>query len=498
MGSFKLQRRTILKGLGGAALALPFLEAMSEKRASAQAAPQRLVVIYGGMSTAADGGPDFVTPDNAGVGYDLKRGVLALGSGALPSNPGPGGMGYGVQDHVSIVSGLKIPWDTGSGIPIGGKSPEFHYNSIGPQLSGMRAGPGRTEPPNGPTGDQIVADQLAGSTPFHSLSYRVQAASYVGSNSTGGDAGRVSWRDDGNGGTDAIDPVFSPTLAYSTLFNNFVPPDPELAAAADLRNRRHISAIDLVSHRTAQLLPKLGKEDRIRMEKHYDEIRALEQRLQLVPPVGGSCEMPPDPGDDPPVQGSAIEYQGQGGDGAGYSNEDLRAELLFDMVNMALACDLTRVAAVRMTWTQCHMQVGELLGYQSDLHELGHNSNEQGVADSVSWHVKHFARFISLLRDSQEVDGTSLLDHTAVIFLLEGGLGYDPEGDRDMSPHSTENMVALVGGHAGGLNPGGGKHIATAEAHPAQAMISVMNAVGVAQQDEKLGEITGKIDDLFV
>ncbi len=498
MGSFKLQRRTILKGLGGAALALPFLEAMGPERAAqAQVPPKRLCIVYGGMSRAADGSPNMDVPDIAGTGYDLKRAMLALGSGALPSNPGPGGNGFDVQDHVSIVSGLKIPWDTGSGIPAGGKSPEFHYNSIGPQLSGMRAGPGRKERPNGPSVDQIVASQIAGDTPFSSLSLRVQAASYVGSNSTGGDAGRVSWADDGNGGTDPIDPVFSPELLYATLFNNFVPPDPELAAAAEFRNRRHASVVDLVRHRTERLVGKLSQEDKIRMERHLDEIRALEIRLASVPPAGGSCQLPSDPGPDPPVEGSAIEYEGQGGDGAGYSNEDLRAELMFDMVNTAFACDLTRVAAVRMTWTQCHMQVAPLLGYNNDLHELGHSGNDDGVADALGWHVKHVARFIAGLRDSQDLDGSSLLDNTAVLFLIEGGLGYDPEGDRDESPHSTENMIALVGGHAGGLNPSGGKHIPTNELHPAQATISAMNAVGVAEADETLGEVTGKIDELF-
>jgi Protein of unknown function (DUF1552) len=496
MGSFKLKRRTILRGLGGAVLSLPFMEAMGPG-ARAQETPKRLCIVYGGMSRAADGSPNMDVPDNPGQNYDLKRAMMALGSGPLPSNPGPGGNGYDVQDHVSIVSGLKIPWDTGSGIPLGGKSPEFHYNSIGPQISGMRAGPGRTEPPNGPSADQIVASQIAGNTPFPSLSYRVQAASYVGSNSTGGNAGRVSWSDDGSGGVDAIDPVFSPELAYATLFNNFVPPDPELAAAAELRNRRHSSVIDLVRRRTEELVPKLSYDDKVRMEKHLDEIRALEIRLGSVPPVGGSCQLPPDPGADPPVEGSAIEYEGQGGNGAGYSNEDLRAELMFDMVTMAFACDVTRVAAVRMTWTQCHMQVSDLLGYNNDLHELGHSGNDDGVADAVGWHVKHVARFIAGLRDSQEQDGSSLLDHTAVLFLLEGGLGYDPEGDRPESPHSTENMIALVGGHAGGLNPNGGKHIPTNEMHPAQATISVMNAVGVAEQDETLGEISGKIDELF-
>lgn len=497
MGRLELKRRTILKGIGGALLALPALEVMSSRPAAAQQAPRRLVIIYGGMSKAADGRADLLTPDTVGPDYDLKRAALALGSGALPSNPGVGGMGYDVKQHASIVSGLKIPWDTGGGIPAGGKSPEFHYNSIGPQLSGVRGGPGRQEEPNGPTADQIVAGQIGADTPFPSLSLRVQAASYVGTNSTGGSSARISWRDDGNGGLDAIDPVFSPQLLYSTLFSNFIPPDPTLAKAAELRSRRHKSVVDLVRRRTEALLPSLGSEDRARMERHFEEIRALEKRLAAVPPVGGSCQQPSDPGDDPPLEGAAIEYEGAGGGGVGYSNEELRAQLLFDMVTMAFACDLSRVAAVRMTFTQSHMQMNDLIGYPNDIHSLGHNSDEQGVADGLGWHVKHFARLLSLLRDAKELDGSSLLDHTAVVLLLEGGYGYDPEGDRSDAAHSTENMVGLIGGHAGGLLPNGGKHVVLGDAHPAQVVLSAMNAVGVAEDTQTLGEVSGRIEQLF-
>lgn len=206
--------------------------------------------------------------------------------------------------------------------------------------------------------------------------------------------------------------------------------------------------------------------------------------------------MPPDPGDDPAVAGAAIEYNGAGGDGVGYSNEEFRASTLFDLITMAFACDLSRVAAVRMTFTQCFLQMKELIGFDGDVHSaIGHNGHQEPYADCIGWHVKHFARFLSNLRDTVEVDGKTLLDHTAVVMLFEGGYGYDPEGDNFDAAHSTENMVGLIGGHAGGLNAGGGKHIATAEGHPSQVIISAMQAVGMP--DDTLGEVSGNIPELF-
>jgi len=477
---------------------LPFLEAIDLGRADAKVAPKRLCFIYGGTSRGHDGGGNTSVPDAPGPDYELKRGLEPLGAGML-SNPGLGNDGFDVQKHVSVVSGLKIPWATGGSVPLGGKSKEFHGNTIGPQISGMRGNSTRTSKPKGPSFDQIVAAQIADADQRAYLSLRVQAASYVGSNNTGGDSSRISWASDGNGGVDGIDSNASPELAYSTLFGQPLPTgDPAAEAAAELRSRRRVSAVDIARQRAESLIPKLGTEDRIRMEKHLDELRDLETRVNKTVPIGGGCQQPTDPGPDPSVAGAAKEYKGQGGNGSGYSDEETRATSMFDIINMAFACDLTRVASVRMTFSQSFMQMKDLLGYNNDLHELGHSSGgDNAVADIIGWHVKHFARFISLLRDTQDVDGATLLDNTAVIMLFEGGHGYDPEGDKNTSPHSTENMIALVGGHAGGLNPSGGKHIETNKKHPAKVAISVMNAVGVAQQSETLGEVTGRIDELF-
>jgi hypothetical protein len=54
-------------------------------------------------------------------------------------------------------------------------------------------------------------------------------------------------------------------------------------------------------------------------------------------------------------------------------------------------------------------------------------------------------------------------------------------------------MILLVGGHAGGLTPG--KHIPTAGAHPAQCLVSCMQAAGYA--GDALGEVTGNVPELF-
>lgn len=168
------------------------------------------------------------------------------------------------------------------------------------------------------------------------------------------------------------------------------------------------------------------------------------------------------------------------------------------MINMAFACDLSRVASMRISYSQSHMQMGPVVGIDRDLHQFTHSSNQQvGHADAIAWHVKFFARLVAQLRDTRDFDGSSLLDHTAVVLLFEGGFGLGSEGGAPLVSHSTQNMVALVGGHAGGLNSGGGKHIIKQDWHPAQAVLSAMYGVGVGQEDETLGEVSGRIPELF-
>jgi len=293
----------------------------------------------------------------------------------------------------------------------------------------------------------------------------------------------------------------SPRLAYESLFTGFVPPDPGQAAEALTALRRRRSAVDLVLEDAATLIPKLGAADRQRLERHFDELRDLEQRLdQAQPPVEGACELLPHPGDDPEI-GGAVENGDTGGyaGGGAYSDEERRAEILTDLVAMAFTCDLTRVASMMYTMAQCFLNANPLFGQPSDMHELGHfgvGGGEVGLnamSDGVAWHVEHFGRLVQKLRDTPDLDGSSVLDNSALVLVFEGGWGYDPESGDALSVHSSENMSALVAGHAGGLNPSGGVHVPHPGGHPTQVINTALRAVGV---DHEMGEVSGVVDSL--
>lgn len=495
-----LGRRSLLRGLATAGMTLPLLELGRSSRAHAGggAPPKRYVFVFGGVSTGRGYDGQQTVPTITGPGYDLPRALLALGGDALPY----GGTGYGVKDEVSVVTGLKVPWATAAGAmpPPGGRSAHFHNNTIGPIVSGMNSGPETHSLPRGVSHDQLIADALLPKPQpgqQRMISLRVQPERYIGGTGYYGDFSRISWHEQ-DGEIVGIDPISSPRLAYESLFGNFTPPDPADAAAAAFTLSRRRSVLDTLHARTNALLPRMGGADRERMQRHLDELGMLEAKLDAMPPVtAGACELLPDPGEDPPI-GTSFEVIDQDhlqyDDSAAYSDEELRATLMMDYVRMAFACDLTRVATVRLTMDQSWLNAGPLVGAPSDFHQLSHGAvSYDAHADGVGWHIKHFARLVQLLRDTTELDGSSLLDNTVVVLCFEGGFGYDPEASADGSPHSTENMVMLTAGRAGGLVHG--EHVVATDQHPANVLVSAMQAVGM--ETDTLGEISGTVPGLL-
>jgi len=484
-------RRRFLRGIGGIGLALPFLEFLDGRRAVAGGAdkPKRYIFSFGGSSIGMDSG-DAVVP--AGAGALTGDGMVTRGIQPLADQ--------NLLDSVSIVSGMEIPYGPDNAIPAGGRYVAWHSSSPGPLASGVRSQPG-DEKLQGPTSDWVVSPVIAPGFANPVLAYRVQAAFYRGSNGTGGTRGLLSARMNGNI-LEEVPPISSIKTAYQGLITNFVPPDPEEAARAKFLLDRRKSVIDLVRGDTEKLIPKLGAADKIRLQRHFDELRSLENRLAATDlPDTPACQPVDDPGDDPPI-GGAVEN----GDGGGYANngayseEELRATVMVDLIHMAFACDIARVANLMFTYSQCFLNMNPLYGHATDLHEMSHYSmgggqaGQDAMADGIAWHVKHWGRLLAKLRDTEDMDGSSMLDSTSAILCFEGGWGYDPEQAADGSAHSSERMAVLIGGRAGGLHANGGQHVIGTGRHPTEVINTAIKAVGV---DQQMGEVSGTFDELI-
>ena len=484
--AFRLSRRAMLRGFGSVAIGLPILDAMLDKKGEAFAdstpIPSRFLVCFMGQSLGGDSdtSPTQWVPTNMGAGYDLKAGLA-------PIQP--------VQDLITVVSGLKIPYaqQNGGMIPAGGRSDAFHIQSLCPLLTGMRNVGATNGALGGATSDQVVSEAISSATQkVKSLIYGVQAAWYLDQSAPYG-RDIISARFDKN--LNKVVPIpstVSPKAAFDDLFMGGVPMDPNALARQQFLLKQRKSILDLVTARTERLIPNLGGADKIKMQQHLDEIRDLERRILAMPPVyTATCKVPTDPGPDPGIGGNQM---GTTFDPMkGYSNEELRAKVFSDLVHMAFVCDLTRSASLQYTHAQSHLNLFPAIGgKQLDVHELGHSGKTADMTPAHAWHTKHFAYLVQKLKDTPEGTG-SVIDNTVMLLLNEGGHGYDPEGNKMDSSHSTEEMTVLIAGKAGGLKPG--KHIRKAGMHPVNVVNSAMKAVGVTKD---LGEVVGTIPELFV
>ncbi len=493
MPPVRLSRRSFLKGVAGASLMLPTLEAMLNSNGTAFAAggavPKRYAVFFGGHSLGFGyndpSKPEYLRPNspndmftpNAPGRYDPRQ-KLAISSLA------------GVEDLVSVVSGLKIPYPApgSTSIPAAGTSRVFHPDSYKPLITGNRA---RTYI-NSPSSDQLVADQIAGGAPFRSLQYRIQALGYLGGGTAAADGESIARAHDGS----AITPVSSPALGYQSVFNAIAPTDPTQSAERDRLRRQHKSILDLVANDTQRLKTRLGVADQRRLDQHLTMVRSLESRLDVQVQEASSCQRPSIPTDPPlGLEGSYADGVFNMPQGAGWSGETERGKLFCDLIALAFHCDLSRVATVMVTMPQSYMDASRFAGLDTNVHQLSHFGGAAGdpsgsvetMSASIKWHVGHFAYLVGQLRD--------MMDDCALVYCCEGGIGPTLEGDGtgQYNAHSVEGMGALIAGRAGGLQPG--QHVLGQGRHPAQVIISAMKAVGAG---ETLGEVSGAIPELFV
>ena len=286
----------------------------------------------------------------------------------------------------------------------------------------------------------------------------------------------------------------SPRAAFDGLFTGFSGTDPVAIEKAAFELKKRKTILDLVRGNTERLMPRLGKVDQARLQRHLDEIRDLERRIaSIAPTVTDVCKKLPDPGADPMLGGDNATTGGASGFDVskGYSNEDLRAKIFCDLITMAFACDMARSGTLMLTMAQSHMNMHPLIGAPYDMHEVGHAMKTPDVSKGIAWHTKQFAYLVQKLGETPDGAG-KLLDSSALVYINEGGHGRDPEGAKDNSAHSTERMAALIAGRAGGMKQG--KHIVATGKHPVNVTNSAMKAVGV---EKDLGEVTGVIPELF-
>ncbi len=406
MGRFRtpMPRRTLLRGLGGVFVGLPFLEAMRSSRAIAAPQPsytpagfpKRFVVMF----TPNGSVHEAWLPTGAERHFELSE-ILS------PLEP--------FREKLLVLAGVD---------QMSGGQGETHQRAMGGMLTGEVVNPGEFfvggNPPggwaNGISVDQRIARVLGNTTRLRSLELAVQPTS-EGSTWT-----RMSYA----GPNQPLPPLGSPFLAFERLFSSLVR-DPKAAAWTIPRRR---TVLDAVRDDYLSLRARVGLEDRRRLDAHLTALRELEARLGVVP--------------EAVLQGCSAPALKDNVDVASNDNFPLVGKLQMDLLAKALECDLTRVASIQWSRSRSATRF-TWLGVEREHHDLSHDGDAltSSVASLVrinAWYAEQLAYLLGRLASIPEGDGT-MLDSTLVFWSNELARG---------NSHSTKNMPYVLAGGLGG------------------------------------------------
>ncbi len=419
-----LHRRTVLRGLlGGAAVGvgLPLFDLFVHDNGHALADhtgfPKRFGWWFFGNGIHAE----KWTPAGDGPTWEPSPQLLPLAA---------------LKSEITVLSGLKVylpntvPHGSGpagilTGGPLGKVGDSFDNSTFG-----------------GATLDQIIAQTIGNDTRFRSIEVAVERSldslSYSGPGQTN-------------------PPEDKPFALYQRIFGaGFVAPGDTPILDPKLALRR--SVLDAISSDSLALKKRLGQADKIRLEQHYDNIRALEKQLKKLeedPPNLASCGLPATPEADYP-------------DLEGRPQMSAISRVMSDMLAMALACDQTRVASVMFS----RPVSGVLYPGASDSHhklthdELGQQPKVHAIILQI---IEELAYFLEALRKVPEGDAT-LLEHSAILCMSDCSFG---------KSHAIDNYPLLLAGGADGALKKGIHYKSPSAENASRLGFTLLRAMGV-------------------
>lgn len=431
----RLSRRALLRG-AGVTVALPFLSSMLPAGTARAATPQaRLACIYiphGAIMSRW-------TPATDGEGFAMPPTLRSL-------EP--------FRDRVNVVSNLTLPLAYGEDASAGAN----HTRSSAVWLTCARPETGAT-PRLGVSADQVAALAFGQDTPLPSLELSLEEGGLSGgSGLSGAYRNTIAWRTP----TAPLPMEVNPQVVFERLFGD--------GATAAERARRRVQAtslLDSVLEDAGSLLRTLPGDDRARLERHLEDIREVERRIALAADkVGTDLAVPTRPSGVP-------------------EDFESHAHLMFDLLALAWAADLTRVGTL-MIAKEVSNAVYAASGVTEPFHNLSHHSevpsNIERYARLNAYHTTTtLAYFLAKLRDTPDGDG-SLLDHSLVLY---------GSGMSNSNQHDHEPLPAIVAGSASGALRGG-RHLSTAAGTPmANLLVALLQKLGVPT--EAFGDSTGVV-----
>lgn len=352
-----LSRRTLLKG-AGAALALPYLEAMG------QTAPaKRLLIVYNGTGGVPRNPkfPNIFYPATTGSQYAMTD-ILA----PLQRH----------RDRMMVLGGIDnlAAWKGPLRSTDGG-----HVSAERCNLTCM--------PYGGPSIDQVIADQIGGATRLKSLSFN------WGYNII------PLWQSAG-----VRLPVVSndPCALFESMFGHAANSGGGGAPTGpSYQNQNRKSVLDAVSRSTAALKANLGRTDRQILDGYLETVRAVEQRLAV--PAAVSCTEPASLNCDP-YDPENLDFM-----------QLIPLALACDVTRVAtllINSDANGLSTLGLPTGSWH----------DDFEHYAHEDDAitSAVSKWQQWQMTELAKLVDVLQATPEGAGT-VFDNTLILFTHEQG-----------------------------------------------------------------------------
>ena len=442
-----LPRRTFLRG-AGAAMALPFLDAMSPALASpvnsAAKPPIRLGFVY-----VPNGVIDLNgewTPKGEGTGFEFT-------STLKPLEP--------FRDRLLVLSGLAQI--NGRSFGEGGGD---HARAGASWLTGAHPTKSEANIYAGVSADQVAARELGKATQLASLEIGLEEPDVVGGCDSGYSCAytnTVSWRTP----TTPVPVEDNPRRIFERLFGDGDSTDPA-ARLARLREQRTI--LDFVREDLARLSSGLGQGDLRKLDEYLTAVRDVERRIDHAERQSAEMKMP------------VMERPSGVPD-----NFDEHSKLMIDLQVLAYQTDMTRVITFMMGREGSNRSYPSI-GVPDAHHPCTHHQNDpEKIAKTTKineLHVRTLAYMLEKMRSTPDGDGT-LLDHAMIVYGSSIG---------DGNQHTHHDLpIVVAGGGAGSIQ--GGRHLRFPAETPMNNLLVTMLAKGGVPV-EKLGDSTGRLPEL--
>src|SRR6187397_628108 len=247
-----IERRTFLRGMGAAAIGLPFLDAMAPAFAAAPAAPVRLAFLY--------------VPN----GIDMKNWNIDDGAftSAFPRVMKPL---EGFKDDILQIGNLTH--NSGRALLDGAGD---HGRCSGSYLTGIQVKKTTVDIKAAVSCDQIIANKIGSQTRFASLELGMDDSRQAGDCDSGYSCAytnNLAWRSE----TQPLPPILDPRALFERLFGTGVVLSPEDAQRQAMYRR---SILDFIIGDTKKLQSSLGPTDRRKLEEYLTSIREVERQLE--------------------------------------------------------------------------------------------------------------------------------------------------------------------------------------------------------------------------